>query len=332
MKRAHILGVGHYVPGEPIPNTALEEVMDTTDAWIRQRTGIQQRYFIGEQDNCGASDLAYHAALQALEEAGLTAQEIDLIIFATLSPDVDFPGSGVFLQRLLEIPGVPALDIRNQCSGFLYGLSIADSFIRSGQYDHILLVGAEVHSAGLDMTTRGRDLAVLFGDGAGAAVIGPVEDGRGVLSTRLHADGRYAEDLWMEYPSFRTRKRITVEDIEAGRHFAKMNGRKVFKFAVQHLPAVLQEALDASGKTLSDLDLLIPHQANLRINEAVAKYLDLSADKVFNNIQKYGNTTAASIPIALHEARQEGFVKPGDLVAFGAFGSGFTWAAAIVQF
>ncbi len=332
MKRAHILGVGHYVPGEPVPNAALESLMDTTDEWIRQRTGIQSRHFIGEDENCGASDLAHHASLQALEAAGLTAQDIDLIIFATLSPDVDFPGSGVFLQRLLEIPGVPALDIRNQCSGFLYGLSVADSFIRSGQYEHILLVGGEVSSAGIDMSTRGRDIAVLFGDGAGAVVIGPVDDGRGVLSTRLHADGRYAEALWMEFPSFRSRHRITTEDIEAGRHYPKMNGRKVFKFAVQHLPEVLREALAASGKSIGDIDVLIPHQANLRINEAVAKQLNLSSDRVFNNIQKYGNTTAASIPIALFEAQQEGVVKPGALVALGAFGSGFTWAAAIVQF
>lgn len=332
MKRAHILGAGHYVPGEPVPNSALEALMDTSDEWIRQRSGIEQRYFTNKDEECGASDLAYHAALQALDDAGLTAADIDLIIFATLSPDVFFPGSGVFLQRLLDIPGVPALDLRNQCSGFLYGLSVADAFIRSGQHQHILLVGAEVQSAAIDFSTRGRDIAVLFGDGAGAVVLGPVDDGRGVLSTRLHADGRHAEALWMEYPAFRRKPPLTAEDLAAGRLTATMNGRKVFKFAVQKLPTVIHEVLDAAGKTISDIDVLIPHQANQRINDAVAKQLNLSSDKVFNNIQKYGNTTAASIPIALNEARRQGVVKPGDLVAFGAFGSGFTWGAALVQF
>ena len=330
VQRTHILGIGHHVPEKIVTNHDLEAMMDTTDEWIRERTGIEQRHFI--DGVCGPADLGYHAAVQALDDAGLRAEDVDLIIFATLSSDVDFPGSGVFLQRQLEIPGVPALDIRNQCSGFIYGLSVADAFIKSGQHKTVLLVGGEVHSTGLNFTTAGRDISVLFGDGAGAVVLGPVDDGRGILSTHLHADGRHAEDLWMEFPSSRVMPRISPEALAAGRHYPEMKGRRVFKFAVTHLPEVVREGLDANNLTVDDIDMFIPHQANLRINEAVAKQLGLPPEKVFNNIQKYGNTTAASIPIALHEALDAGVIQPGNLVVFGAFGSGYTWASAIIQF
>ncbi|HSI05850.1 MAG TPA: beta-ketoacyl-ACP synthase 3, partial [Myxococcota bacterium] len=257
----------------------------------------------------------------------------DFIIYATLSPDRNFPGDGVLVGAKLDIPGVPALDIRNQCSGFLYGLQVADAFIKAGMYKRILLIGSEVHSTGLDFTDRGRDVAVIFGDGAGAAVLGPSSDeGQGILSIALHADGRFADELQLAYPSSAVMPRITEADIRAGKHYPRMNGKNVFKHAVARMPEVVGEVLAASGLTAQDLDMLIPHQANLRISEMVQKRLELPDHKVFNNIQKYGNTTAASIPLALDEAVRQGKVKRGDLVCLAAFGAGFTWGGALLRY
>jgi 3-oxoacyl-[acyl-carrier-protein] synthase-3 len=276
--------------------------------------------------------MAADASRMALEAAGIDEGEIDAIVLATLSPDHCFPGTGVFLQRELGLGPVPALDLRAQCSGFLYGLSVADAWIRSGQYRTILLVGVEIQSTGLDLSTRGRDIAVLFGDGAGAVVLQASDDpGRGVLSTHLHAQGEHAEMLWCDASASYRHPRITVEDLEAGRHYPRMEGREVFKHAVQRMPEVVEEALEANHLTTGDIDLLIPHQANLRISQMVQRRLGLEDDRVFNNIQRYGNTTAATIPIALAEAVREERLRPGDLVCFCAFGSGLTWGSALVR-
>jgi len=329
-KRAAILGVGGHLPEKVVTNDDLAKLMETSHEWIVERTGIHRRRWVDGET--GASDLAVPAAQEAISRAGLTVQEIECIIFATLSPDHNFPGSGCFLQRKLGLVGIPALDVRNQCSGFLYGLSVADAWIRSGQYRHILLVGAEVHSTGLDKTTRGRDIACLFGDGAGAVVLGPAQDERGVLSVRLHADGRFAEALWLEAPASKYYPcRLDHKMLDEGRHYPRMEGRKVFTEAVRHLPQVVKETLDACGLTVDDIDLFVPHQANERITEAAAARLGLPREKVFSNIAEYGNTTAASIPLALRDAEAQGRLKKGDLVALASFGAGFTWAAAVVR-
>jgi len=327
MKRTRIIGLGHYVPPKVVTNDDLSKIMDTTDAWIRERTGIEKRHFVAE--GMGTADLAFHATKKALEKSRRRADEIDFIIFATLSPDYFFPGSGVLLQQKLGIDSIGALDIRTQCTGFLYGLSVADSMIRAGQYQRILLVGSEVHSKGLDLTTRGRDVAVLFGDGAGAVLLEASEEEHGILSTHLHADGRYAKELWVEAPG--SLAPLPSLNLEEGRHFPKMNGREVFKHAVTKCISVIQEALAANRASKEDIDLLIIHQANLRIVEAVRDYLKLPPEKMYNNIQKYGNTTAASIPMALSEAEEEGKLKEGNLVCLAAFGSGFTWASALIR-
>lgn len=329
MRGSRILGMGHHVPERVITNEDLKQWMDTSDEWIVQRTGIRERRWV--VGDVGATDLAEVAARNALEEAGLKASDIDLIIFATLSPDLCFPGSSCLLQERLEIPGTATLDIRNQCTGFVYGLSIADQFIRSGMMKHVLVVGAEIHSTGLDMSTRGRDVTVLFGDGAGAAVLGPSEDEHRILTSRLHADGRYHGILMTEAPASRTNPRITREMLDEGRHYPRMDGQAVFKQAVQRLPEVIGEVLTEHGYTPADIDMLIPHQANLRINEMVARLMKLAPEKVYNNIQRYGNTTAASIPIALHEAIGEGRVRSGDLVVLAAFGAGLTWGANLIR-
>jgi len=329
--RTKVLGTGMYVPPKVVTNDDLAKFMTTTDDWIVERTGIKtRRYTEGE---VGASDLAYEAALQACRSAGIEPSSIDLIIFATLSPDYGFPGSGVLLQAKLGAKDIPALDVRNQCSGFLYGLSVADALIRTGQYQRVLLVGAEVHSTGLDFSDRGRDVAVLFGDGAGAVMLGPVdaEEKRGILVTRLHSDGSHAKDLWLEAPASRYSPRLTKEMIDEGRHYPKMNGKRVFVDAVRSMPAVVEECLAAAGLNIADIDLFIAHQANLRICNAVQERLGLDDTKVFNNIQKYGNTTAGSIPIALHEAAAEGRIKKGGLVCVASFGSGYTWAGALIR-
>jgi 3-oxoacyl-[acyl-carrier-protein] synthase-3 len=314
-----------------VTNEELTRYMDTSDEWIRERTGVVERRWV-EEGMTGAG-LAREASLAALEEAGLEAGDVDAIVLATLSPDHSFPGTGVFLQRELGVADIPALDVRAQCSGFLYGLSVADAWLRAGQYRTVLLVGTEIHSTGLDISTSGRDLAVLFGDGAGAVVLGASDhdSGRGVLSTHIHADGRKAEALWCEAASSSRHPRISSEDLEAGRHYPRMAGREVFRNAVARMPAAAWEALDANGLTTEDLDLLITHQANLRISHLVQERLGLPDAKVFNNIQRYGNTTAASIPIALSEAVDEGRLHVGDLLCLVAFGSGFTWASSLIR-
>jgi len=332
MRNARILGIGRYVPPRVVTNADLTALMDTSDEWIQQRTGIQQRHY--SDGSVGASDMGVLAAGEALRRANVDPKAIDCIVFATLSPDVDMPSSACLLQEKLDLPDIPAFDVRNQCSGFLYGLAIADKFVKTGTYDHVLLVGGEVHSTGIDLTTRGREVAVIFGDGAAAVVVGPEADARrGILSTHLHADGKFAEKLWIESVGSRARPRLTEEMItgDDARMFPKMEGRYVFRHAVTRFPEVIREALDANGYAVSDLSLLIPHQANLRISQMVAMGLELPEEKVFNNIQQYGNTTAASIPLALYEAVEAGRVHAGDLVCLAAFGAGFTWASALLS-
>ena len=332
MPRSTILGIGSYVPERIVTNDDLAERMETSDEWIQKRTGIRERRFI-EHSGIGASDLAVPAATSALEHAGIEAERIDAIIFATLSPDYTFPGSGCLMQRKMGLRDIPALDIRNQCSGFIYGLSVADAWIRAGVYEHILLVGAEVHSTGIDISTAGRDVAVLFGDGAGAAIIGPSrDDNHGVLSVCLHADGKGAEELWIEAPASRLDPRITHEMLVEGRHYPKMNGRQVFRWAVAKMPEAAREAMEMAGLTIEDIDLLVPHQANRRINEVVGNQLGLDPEKVVHNIERFGNTTAATIPMALDAAIKSGRVPPETTVLMTTFGSGFTWAGAVCRF
>ncbi|MEX0892418.1 MAG: beta-ketoacyl-ACP synthase III [Gemmatimonadota bacterium] len=331
MPRSEFIATGFHVPERVVTNEHLKEWWDTSDEWIRERSGIEERHWVKFGEEAG-SDLALRAAEQALERADMKASDLDCIVYATVSPDYFFPGSGVFLQRKLGVPGIPALDVRNQCTGFIYGLSVADAWIRTGQYKRILLVGTEVHSTGMDFGPDGRDVGVLFGDGAGAVILGPTDDPeRGVLSTHLFADGRGAENLWLESDASARFPRISHEDLDAGRQYPKMNGREVFKNAVRRMPESVHAALEANGLELGDVDLLVAHQANLRINEMVARQLGLTEDQVYNNIQRYGNTTAATIPIALAEAVAEGRLERGNLLILTAFGSGFTWASAAVR-
>lgn len=332
MRRSQILGIGAFAPERVVTNQDLIQWMDTSDDWIVERTGIRERRWVETGKGIGSSDLGAEAAKRALEAAGLDKDQIQMVIFATLSPDHDFPGSGVFLQRKLGLRPLPVLDIRQQCTGFIYGLAVADQFIKTGAVDHVLVVGAEVHSTGIDVSTRGRDVAVLFGDAGGAAVVGPARDeGRGILSTHLYADGNFAEDLWIPSPSSKNHPRLSEADFAAGRHFPQMNGRHVFKHAVTRMPEVVHEALASNGFGIGDLGCLIPHQANLRINEYVQKQLGLSDDKVHNNIDRYGNTTAATIPLCMDEALRLGKIRQNDLVCLVAFGAGFTWASALLR-
>ncbi len=327
-----IVGLGTCVPDRIVSNQDLSRVMDTSDEWIQQRTGIRERHHIAEDS--GAADLGATAARRALEAAGLRAEQMDLIVLATLSPDYDFPASACVLQKRLGVKGMPAFDVKNQCSGFLYGLAVSDKFIKTGRARYVLLVGAEIHSTGIDLTTRGRDVAVIFGDGAGAAVLAPeVDPAKGILSTHLHSEGKYAEKLWLEAAASRSQPRLTETMLEGDRPkvFPRMDGKYVFKHAVTRFPEVILEALSAHRLAPKDLDLLIPHQANLRISQMVAMGLALNEDQVFNNIERYGNTTAASIPIALYEAIQAGRVHDGSLVCLAAFGAGFTWASALLR-
>lgn len=351
MPSAYIKGIGFYVPENVVRNKDLERHMDTSDEWIQERTGIQERRY-NTRHKESTSTTGTKAAENALADAGMTAEEIDMIIFATLSPDYYFPGCGVLLQRNLGLTKkeIPALDIRNQCSGFVYGLSVADAFIKSGAYQNILLVGAETHSMGLDYSTRGRNVTVIFGDGAGAVVLSATaETNRGILATRIHANGEFAEELAMINPGSHggvhaeDPSQYGYEDAEFGEtfisqkmltdgmFFPNMNGQLVFKNAVVKFPEVINEVLDASGLKSSDIDLLVCHQANLRISQFVQKTMGLKDEQVWNNIQRYGNTTAASIPIALCEAYEAGKVKKGDLVCLAAFGSGFTWGASLIR-
>jgi len=327
-----ISGVGHFVPDRIVTNGELETRMDTTDAWIQERTGIRERRFFNPDTDTVAS-MGAAAARKALERAHLQPSEVDFIVFATLSSDYYFPGSGVLMQRELDVPGIPALDVRMQCSGFIYALSIGDQFIRSGMYRNVLVVGSEIQSSIMNISTEGRAMAVIFGDGAGAVVLQATEDpAHRILSTHLHADGRYAEELMQKEPGGSRRGRwMTQEMIEAGGADPHMNGSTVFKHAVVRFPEVIQEALQANGLSAQDIDLLIPHQANLRISEFVRQKMGLPEEKVFNNIQKYGNTTAASIPIAWSEAWEAGKIQPGNLICLAAFGSGFTWASALIR-
>jgi 3-oxoacyl-[acyl-carrier-protein] synthase III len=330
MPRTEVIATGFHVPARCVTNDDLAQLMDTSDEWISQRSGIRTRYWVSDGDT-GAS-LAREAAMRALAKADLKAHDLDCIVYCTCTPDHFEPGNGVFLQRELGLTGTPALDVRNQCSGFIYGLAIADAWIRTGQYRRILLIGAEVHSRGLDKTTRGRDTAVLFGDGAGAAILGPTDEaGRGVLSTHLFADGRYAEKLWVDAPGLAHDPFVSHELLEAGKQRPVMDGRDVFRFASTLMPEAAALALRANGVTAADVTLLVPHQANLRIIELVQRTLGLRDEQVYVNIQKYGNTTAASIPIALDEALAEGRLARGDLLLLAAFGSGFTWASAAIR-
>jgi 3-oxoacyl-[acyl-carrier-protein] synthase III len=330
MLRTEFISTGMYVPERVVRNDEFTQWMETSDEWIRTRTGIEERRWVAEGQ--GGADMAYEATQVALGRAGLKASDLDCIIYCTLSPDYFFPGTGVFLQRKLGVTDIPCLDVRNQCTGFLYGLSVADAWIRTGQYRRVLLVGSEVHSTGMDLTTRGRDLAVLFGDGAGVAILGPTEeDGRGVLSTHIHADGRYAELLFSESPASVHHPRISHQDIDDAKHYAYMNGKEVFKQATTKMPESVRAALAKHGLTTAQIKVFIPHQANLRISEMVRRQLDLREDQIYNNIQKYGNTTAGSIPIALDEVVQAGRLARGDLLMLAAFGSGFTWGSAAIR-
>ena len=329
---SRIVGLGRQLPEKVVTNQDLTRSMDTTDEWIQQRTGIRERHNIdGEM---GAADLGAVAARQALDRAGVKPKDLDLVLFATLSPDYDFPASACVMSRLLGVRDTPAFDIKNQCSGFVYGVAIADKYIKTGKARNVLLVGGEVHSTGIDITTRGRDVAVIFGDGAAAAVLTAESDPkRGVLSTHLHSEGKYAEKLWLEAATSRARPRLSADMLggDKPRIFPYMDGRYVFKHAVTRFTEVINEALAAHGYGPKDLDMLIPHQANLRISQLVAMGFDLGEERMFNNIDRYGNTTACSIPLALYEAVEQGKVRDGALVCLAAFGAGFTWASALMR-
>ena len=319
------------VPQRVVSNHDLAAIMETSHDWIVERSGIETRRWVSPGET-GAS-LGTAAAKEAIERAGLLPKDIDLIIYATLSPDFNFPGTAVFVQRNLGIKDIPCLDIRQQCTGFIYGLSIADQYIKTGAAKHVLLIGSEVHSTGLDKTTAGRDVTVLFGDGAGAVVLGRATDDEHVLlSTHIHADGSEAEILWTEYPASAHDPRISEEAMAERKHYPRMEGKKVFKHAVTRMPMAMMEGMSANKLTLNDIDCVIPHQANLRINQMVAKMIGLPDEKIHNNIQKYGNTTAASIPICMHEAIEIGKIKPGSMVALVAFGAGLTWGSAFLRY
>jgi len=347
MPQSKIAGIGYYVPANVYSNRDLMQYMDTTDEWIQERTGIKERRYadrLGET----TTTMGVEAAKIAIERAGTTAADIDFVVFATICPDYYFPGCGVLLQRAMKMKEIGALDVRNQCSGFVYALSVADQFIRSGMYKNILVVASEKHSFGLDFSTRGRNVSVIFGDGAGAVVLQPATtEGQGILSTHLHSDGESAEILAMFNPGTHANHWMQgladYDDapigelfmshamIDKAQLFPNMDGPSVFKKAVVKFPEVIQEALTQNGYTTTDLKMLIPHQANLRISQFIQQKLKLRDDQVHNNIQRYGNTTAASIPIALCEAWEDGKIKDGDLVCLAAFGSGFTWASALIR-
>lgn len=334
--RAKIIGVGAYVPPKAYTNHDLEEMLNTSDEWIQQRTGIVKRHWV--EGNTCTTDLALKASEEALENSGISKEDLDMIIFATLSPDHDFPGNACFLQAKLDIPGIAAFDIRQQCSGFIYGLSMADSFIRSGQYKNILLVGGEIHSKGLNKTPEGRDIAVLFGDGAGAVVItateNPGESDSQFYSHDLHADGSFAKELWLPAPGTAVAPdhRITSAMLAENLHYPYMNGRTVFMHAVKRMSETLTHTLKSEGKTIDDVDLFLFHQANMRINDKVGEILGIPPEKVFNTIQDYGNTTAATIPMGMRDAVKAGKLEPGMLVGMAAFGSGFTWGSSLIRF
>ena len=329
MIRSRIAGIAFHVPPRVVTNHDLEQMMDTNDAWIVERTGIRQRHFV--EGDVGSSELGIEASRKALADAGRSPEDVDFVIFATTTPDFQVPGNGVIVQEKLGLGNVGALDVRNACSGFLYALSVADAFVRMGRYRCVLVIGAEVQSTGVDLTSEGRDMAVLFGDGAGAAVVEPCEEPRGILSWALHSEGQYARDLFCEAPSSRVPGRVTHEMLDQRRQLPSMNGRQVFKNATTRFPEVIHEVLAAAGHTLDEVKLVVPHQANQRIGDAVAQRLGVAPEKVFQNIQRYGNTTVASIPIALTEARDAGLFHDGDLIVLAAFGAGFTWAGCVLR-
>ncbi|MFP9115850.1 3-oxoacyl-ACP synthase III family protein [Flavobacterium sp. RHBU_3] len=336
MYHSKISGLGYYVPSNVVTNDDLSKLMDTNDAWIQERTGIQERRHVVKGDGDTTTTMGVKAAQVAIERAGISKDDIDFIIFATLSPDYYFPGPGVLVQRDLGLTRtVGALDIRNQCSGFIYAISVADQFIKTGMYKNILIIGSELHSTGLDMTTRGRNVSVIFGDGAGAAVLTREEDlTKGILSTHLHSEGQHAEELSLIAPGMGKRwvtDILAENDPEDVSYYPYMNGQFVFKNAVQRFAEVIMEGLTTNNLQVSDIDMLIPHQANLRISQFIQHKFKLTDDQVFNNIMKYGNTTAASVPIALTEAWEQGKIKEGDTVVLAAFGSGFTWGSAIIK-
>jgi 3-oxoacyl-[acyl-carrier-protein] synthase-3 len=332
-RRAKISGTGMYVPDRVVTNDDLTKLMETSDEWIRQRTGIVERRWIepGQQP----AELAERACRDALADAGLEPGDIDCILLGTLSPQADFPGTSFFLHDALGLDDTPCMDVRAQCSGFLYSLQLADALVRAGTHRRVLVVGCEVHSTGLDKTTRGRDVSVIFGDGAGAVIVEANDDAgdpAGILEVRIHSQGRHAKRLWIESPgSGASPERLTHEMLDDGRIFPHMEGRFVFKHAVTRMPEVLLETLGAASVKIEDVDLFLFHQANLRINEFVAQKLEIPEDKIFNNIQRYGNCSAASIPMLLHETRQNGALAPGRIVSMTAFGSGFSWASAVVR-
>jgi 3-oxoacyl-[acyl-carrier-protein] synthase-3 len=333
MYNSRITGLGYYVPDNVVTNDDLSKMMDTSDEWIQERTGIQERRWIKEGTNDTSAVMGAKAAKIAIERAGLTKDDIDFIVFATLSPDYYFPGCGVMIQDLLDMPTVGALDVRNQCSGFVYALSAADQYIKTGMYKHILVIGAEYHSNGLDKTTRGRGVTVIFGDGAGACVLSREEDNtKGILSSHLHSEGKYADKLTVASPSIaHWVPEILEKPDEDFSYFPYMDGTFVFKHAVVRFSEVIMEGLIKNNLKKEDIDMLIPHQANLRISQFIQKKFGLPDDKVFNNIMKYGNTTAASVIIALTEACELGKIKDGDIVVLAAFGSGFTWGSVIIK-
>jgi len=351
--RSVITGTGMYIPETSVDNHALAKIMDTSDEWIQVRTGIVKRQYAAPDQ--ATSDLAVPACRQAIENAGLEPSDIDYVVFATMTPDYFFPGSAPFLQRKLGLEQVPCLDIRQQCAGFVYALQIADALIRSGQHKRVLVVGAEVHASLVpwsdtswnvalgheegpvsddeyERNTSTRDRVVLFGDGAGAVVVEARDEGdAGVVDCLIHTNGDEAERLWTKASGSSFRPYIRQEMIDSGDVTPIVEGRKVYALAVTFMPKVTLEVLERNDLTIDDLDLVIMHQANLRINEGVQKRLELPDERVFNNIQNYGNTTAGTIPIAFHEAIEQGRVKPGDLVAFVGLGSGLNWGAILYR-
>ena len=329
MRKTKISGIGYYVPERIVTNKDLEKLMDTSDEWIIARTGIHERRWV--DSGIGTSDLAVKAIEKALEMASVSAKDIDLVICATLTSDYHFPGSAVQVQDKMGMNTIGAFDIKAACSAFVYGLSIGDQYVKTGQADNVLVIGAEVQSTGIDISTKGRDMAVLFGDGAGAAVLQPSNDDSEILSTHIHSQGKYLKELWVEAPTSIASPCLTKKMIDEGRHFPQMNGREVFRNAVTRFPEVIKEALNKNNLTVDDINMFIPHQANVRITQSVAKRLGVGMDRMYSNIERYGNTTGASIPIALSEAHKEGKIKKDDIVILAAFGSGFTWASAAIR-
>ena len=335
MYNSKIIGLGHYVPDNIVTNDDLSKIMDTTDQWIQERTGIKERRWVKPGDGQSTFTMGLEAAKKAISNSGIKKEDLDLIVFATLSPDYYFPGPGVQVQEALEINTIAALDIRAQCSGFVYSITVADQFIKTGMYKNVLVIGSELQSHGIDKSTRGRSVSVIFGDGAGAAVLTREKDStKGILSTHIHSEGKHALELATEAPGMGTRWVTDIMKDNNPEDFSYrpyMNGQFVFKHAVRRFSEVINEGLQKNNLESSDIDMLIPHQANLRISQFIQKKFGLSNDQVYNNIQKYGNTTAASIPIALSEAHQQGKIKEGDTVVLAAFGSGFTWGSVIIK-